>query len=110
MRQLMLDELYQQDIDKVKDYLADRADLSAFGDLFWVDLPGELLTGDQAGQPKDHPFRFAVELGETWVKFELLVRSRENMRSPHNGYADRRQLDFILDFADRMIEELGLMT
>ena len=61
------------------------------------------------------PFRFAVELGEPvvgdcFVRFELLIRSEQTMRCACIGYATRQQRDFILGYADRLVEELALRT
>jgi hypothetical protein len=51
-----------------------------------------------------------VELGDDFVRFELLIRSRQTMRCACIGYATRQQRDFILAFADRLVEELALRT
>jgi hypothetical protein len=37
-----------------------------------------------------------------------LIRSRQILRCSCIGYADKRQRDYILGFADRMLEELGI--
>ncbi len=42
------------------------------------------------------------------VDFELLIRSRQILRCNCISYADKKQRDYILDFADRMLDELGI--
>jgi hypothetical protein len=110
MRQVVLDELQPADLDQVRRWLDQNAEPSPMNDLYWVEVTDEYLTPGQSSAADDRPFRFAVEVGDDWVKFELLVRSRPNMRSPHTTYAEARQRNFILDFMDRMIADLGLRT
>jgi hypothetical protein len=69
-----------------------------------------LLSPEQFSHVDCRPFRFAVELGDDFVRFEFLIRSRETMRCSCIGYATRVQRDFILAFADRLVEELPLRT
>lgn len=110
MRQLLIDELNRTDAARLDDYLRGHARTSSMNGLYWVELDRELLRPEQAACEADHPFCFAVEIGDSWAKFELLIRSLPNMRSLHTGYADPAQQRFILDYANRLIEELGLTT
>ncbi len=110
MRQYLLDEISRPDIPRVRDYLQDHALASSLEDLWWVDLPEDLLNPEQFAHPDCRPFRFAVELGDDFVRFELLIRSQQTMRCACIGYATRGQRDFILAFADRLVEDLDLRT
>jgi hypothetical protein len=110
MRQYLLDEINKSDIPRVREYLNGHAQASRLEDIWWVDLPEDLLSSDQFSHQGCRPFRFAVELGDKFVRFELLIRSRETMRCACIGYATRPQRDFILAFADRLVEELALRT
>ena len=80
-----------------------------------MDLPEDLLSPEQFAHRDCRPFRFAVEVGEpevgdSFVRFEILIRSRETMRCACIDYATRQQRDFILAYADRLVEELALRT
>lgn len=110
MRQYLLDEIARIDIPRVREYLNQGAVAASLEDIWWVDLPEDLLSPDQFSHRDCQPFRFAVELGDDFVRFELLIRSRETMRCSCIGYATRQQRDFILAFADRLVEELALRT
>ena len=80
--------------------------------------------GGFAGRPAEpgavrhrdcRPFRFAVEVGEkevgdSFLRFEFLIRSREKMRCTCIDYATRQQRDFILAYADRLVAALALRT
>ena len=110
MRQYLLDEIARVDIPRVREYLNQHTLASSLADIWWVDLQEDLLSPEQFSHPDCRPFRFAVELGDDFVRFEFLIRSRETMRCACIGYATRQQRDFILAFADRLVEDLGLRT
>jgi hypothetical protein len=110
MRQYQLDEISRADIPRVRDYLQDHAQASSLEGIWWVKLPEDLLNPEQFAHADCRPFRFAVELGDDFVRFEFLIRSRETMRCTCIGYATRGQRDFILAFADRLVEDLALRT
>ena len=110
MRQYQLDEISKTDIPRVREYLHGHAQAARLQDIWWVDLPEDLLSPEQFDHQDCRPFRFAVEVGDTFVRFEFLIRSRETMRCACLGYATRPQRDFILAFADRLVEELTLRT
>ena len=110
MRQYLLDEISKGDIPRVRGYLNEHATASRLNDIWWVDLSEDLLNPGQFSHQDCRPFRFAVELGETFVRFEFLIRSQQTMRCACIGYATRVQRDFILAFADRLVEDLALRT
>jgi hypothetical protein len=110
MRQYQLDEIARMDIPRVREYLNQHAVASSLDGIWWVDLPEDLLNPEQFSHPDCRPFRFAVELGDDFVRFEFLIRSRATMRCSCIGYATRQQRDFILAFADRLVEGLALRT
>ncbi len=110
MRQYMLDEIVRQDMPRVREYLHQHAIAARLEDIWWVDLPEDLLSPEQFAHQNCRPFRFAVEVGDDFVRFECLIRSDQKMRCSCIGYATRPQRDFILAFADRLVEELGLRT
>lgn len=110
MRQYLLDEISRGDIPRLRDYLNEHAQASGLEDVWWVDLKEDLLSPEQFSHQDCRPFRFAVELGEKFVRFEFLIRSQKTMRCSCIGYATRVQRDFILNFADRLVEELVLRT
>jgi hypothetical protein len=110
MRQYLLDEISRSDIPRVREYLNEHAAAANLEGIWWVDLREDLLSSEQFSHRDCQPFRFAVELGHDFVRFELLIRSLQTMRCACIGYATRPQRDFILAFADRLVEELALQT
>ena len=114
MRSLVLDELTPQEMAAVKGYLAARAEFSGVADLYWLKLPRELWADPQRqanarGLPGAETYRMAVETGPDWARFELLVRA-ETLANPGSAQATAEQALFILEWADRMAGELGLLT
>ena len=110
MRQIYLDELSREDVGRLVEWLNANATLSEVEGLYWVELTEDLLGPDQFEEKEDHPFCFAVEVGDSWAKFELLIRSRRNLKSMLTGYANQAQRRFILDYSYRIIDELNLRT
>ena len=56
------------------------------------------------------PHRVAVVLEEDGLKCELLVRSKSSLRCECTTYTTGQQRDFILAWAERLAEELGIRT
>lgn len=110
MRQYLLDEISRRDITRIRDYLNEHAQASGLQDIWWVDLPQDLLSPDQFEHQECQPFRFAIELGDNFLRFEFLMRSTTTMRCSCIDYATRQQRDFIMAFADRLVKELALKT
>jgi|YNPNPStandDraft_1061719.scaffolds.fasta_scaffold01571_1 hypothetical protein len=110
MRSYTIDEVPGGDLAKVRHYLDEHAERSPVDDLYWLVLPQRLLTGIQGVHLECQPYCMAIELGHGFVRFELLVRSRVNHRCRCSRYADLHQREFVISFADEMIERLGIRT
>ena len=110
MRQYMLDEIVRNDMPRVREYLHEHAIAARLEDIWWVDLQVDLLSPEQFDHRDCQPHRFAVEVGDDFVRFEFLIRSLQTMRCSCIAYATRQQRDFILAYADRLVKELALRT
>ena len=115
MRSYLFDELLESEIDAVRDYLNQHAVPSGIKDLYWIPLEADLWNEGQMqalsqGSPSlAHGYRLAVELGDDWVKFELLVRT-EGVLNVGGGPADERQALFLFRWANEMATQLGLAS
>ncbi len=112
MRSILIDELLDEEVIQVRDYLNRHAVPSGLADLYWIPLERDLWNETQLSAHHDEQekvearsFRFAVELGSDWVRFEMLVRS-EGLRNLGGGQADQRQALFLLAWADEMTNQL----
>ena len=82
MRQYLLDEIARNDIPRVREYLNQHALAASLEDIWWVDLSEDLLSPEQFSHTGCRPFRFAVELGDDFVRFEFLIRGRKPCAAP----------------------------
>lgn len=111
MRTYVLDQIDHNDMPRVRAWIEERAELSGIEDLYWVNFQPDMLTATQFDHKGCQPHCFAIELGEDFVKFELLIRSRMNHRCRLcSTYASEQQRRFILEFADRLVSDLSLLT
>ena len=106
MRQFVIDELSPMERDNIDSYLKRSIKLGPMIGLYWIQLPNDLLSPIQQEHNEEHgPYHLAVELTNTAVKFEFLVRSQVNLHCHCIAHATSVQRQFILDFIDTMVEE-----
>ena len=110
MRAYLIDEIPPSDIRRIDDFLKKNTIQSGMGEIFWVQIPDDILTAIQLQHRECSPHVFSVELGPDWVKMEFFVRSLKNMRCTCPGYCTSQQINFIINFANGMIEDLGIRT
>ncbi|MBU1349315.1 hypothetical protein KJ781_04580 [Patescibacteria group bacterium] len=108
---MVFDELMQDDLDKVRAHLQETLNPSRLPDVFWLELPADMLTPVQQEHGQScGPHRVAVVLEEDSVRLELLVRAQESLRCACTDYATTSQREFFLGFMDRLLEETGIKT
>ncbi len=108
MKQYVIDQLRESDYEKILEFLRENAQASDFGDVFWAELPQELYSETQKEHKDCQPFYFAVNLSLNQVDFELLIRSRRILRCNCIAYADKKQFDYIISYADGMLNKLKI--
>ena len=109
MRQLVIDDLTQEECTNINNYLKQQARATGLEGMFWLELSDDLLGEAQQGHQKCGPFYFALELvehpGRERLSCELLVRSESNLHCSCISYATPQQRDFLLRFLDQMLAE-----
>jgi hypothetical protein len=105
MRQIVIDELSPMERDNIDSYLKRSLKPGPMVGLYWIILASDLLSAAQQGHDRCGPFYLAVEVENTSVRFELLVRSHANLHCSCIAYATPVQRQFVLDFMDKMITE-----
>lgn len=108
MKQYVIDQLRWNDYEAIKGYLDARGEKTPMEGIYWLSLPETLYSAVQKDHSQCHPYYFAVNLSFDSADFELLIRSRQILRCNCIAYADRAQRDYILGFADEMLEQLGI--
>lgn len=105
MRQIVIDELSPMERDNIDSYLKRTLQPGPMIGLYWIVLPADLYSEAQQGHDEHGPFYLAVEVEQSQVRFELLVRSQSNLHCTCIAYASPTQRQFVLDLIDRMVEE-----
>jgi hypothetical protein len=95
---------------RVLSYLKENLAASALPDVFWLELPFDILTPEQKEHEKCSPHRVAVVAEEDSVRLEFLVRPIDSLRCSCTGFATSGQREFLMAFFDRMIKDLELTT
>ncbi|RLB86193.1 MAG: hypothetical protein DRH15_02220 [Deltaproteobacteria bacterium] len=110
MRAYLIDEISSSDMKKIRGFLSEHALKSSLSAIFWVKIPDDLLNSTQFAHANCRPHVFAVELGDHWVKLELYVRSLNTMRCSCPDYCTESQRNYVIQFANNMLEQLGIRT
>ncbi len=110
MRQYLVDELRKEEVERIRERLSEGLEESDIKGLFWLRMPDDILGPVQHQHSSCGPHCTAVELGDGWLKFELLVRARGRIRCECVGYATEQQRRFVLRFADNLLEECGIVV
>jgi hypothetical protein len=110
MKQYVIDELQPDENQKLTEYLKGHFFVSGLERIFWVFLADDLLNGTQLAHSECGPFYIAIELTDTAVKCELLVRAKNRLRCDCIGYANRRQRDWVMGQIDLMMADLAIQA
>ena len=110
MKSYLIDEISFSEIEKIKRYLSENANKSKLEKLFWVEMSKGYLNREQSLHRECQPYRFAIEIGDNWIKAEFFIRASGRLMCSCNGYCDLNQRNFILDFMENMIEELNIRS
>ena len=110
MKQYVIDELRFDDYKKIKAFLDKNLEPSFFKGLYRLVLEEKLLTPVQASHIECKPFYISIELEETKLTCEFLVRSENKIRCECIGYADKKQRDFLIDKIDSIFNEFNIKT
>lgn len=108
MRAYLVDEISLSDMKKAETFLKKNAISSSLDKIFWVEIP--FVTEIQQAHSDCMPHVFGIELGVNWIKLEFFIRSLNNMRCNCPGYSNKQQSQFIIDYAQRLIDKLDLKT
>lgn len=108
MRQLLINELSREEAGRVVEFLQTNARAGGVEGLYWLMIPEALWGEAQVGHDQCGPFAFAVEAGDDFVSFELLVRSESNLHCGCTCYPTLDQRDYLLAFMDRLVQEQAI--
>jgi hypothetical protein len=110
MKSYWIDEISASDMEKIREELKGISTRSGIEALYWVAIPDDLLGENQLSHLGCKPHVFALELGPDWIRLELFVRNLTRMSCACNAYFTPSQVQFAVNFADRMLERLCVRT
>lgn len=110
MKSYVIDEILPDDLDMIRSYLNEKASPSGIKNLYWVNLPVEDLNKVQRDHINCHPHRFAIEVGDNWIKAEFFIRTAEKIKCECSGYCDDNQKNYIIRYIDTIISDLNIST
>ncbi len=108
MKQYVIDELRSEDYEKIKVYLDKNLHLSGIPGIFWIHLDKRILNDIQADHSDCQPFYFALELEQSRMTCEFLVRSAKRIRCNCIEYADEKQRNWLIGVVDAIFEKLKI--
>ncbi|MFH1102616.1 MAG: hypothetical protein V1714_02475 [Pseudomonadota bacterium] len=110
MKQYVIDELRPWEYKKVKACLDERFFHGSVDGIYWIPIIQEILTECQVEHVSCQPFYFALEITETRLSCELLVRTKDRVRCDCMGYATELQRNWLIQLIDSIFNELQIKT
>jgi hypothetical protein len=108
MKQYVVDQLRYPDYEKLKGFLDQTYGAAAMGSIYWIPLAVELLSPVQREHTACGPHVAAVEIDETRLSVELLVRTLSRVRCNCVAYATAEQRDWLIRRVDDILAQLGI--
>jgi hypothetical protein len=108
MKQYVVDQLRYPDYEKLKGFLDQNYGQAAMGAVYWMALGEDVLSPIQREHWECQPHVAAVELEETQLSVELLVRTRQRMRCNCIAYATLEQRDWLIRRVDDILKQLDI--
>ena len=108
MKQYVIDQLRPDDYFRIKAYLDMNLRQSGIPDIYWLILPQDMQEGIQAEHADCQPFYFALELCQSALSCELLVRTLSHVRCDCMCYASPAQRNWLIQTVDDICNQLEI--
>lgn len=108
MKAYLIDEISPSGMEKIRLHMEEHARRSSLEHVYWLEIPADLLSPLQSEHRACQPHVVAVELGGSWVKTELFVRSSTSLHCICPSFSTTPQREFIIDAMDRLLKSLGV--
>jgi hypothetical protein len=108
MKQYVVDQLRYHDYEKLKGCLDQCYGQAAMGAVYWIALDQDVLSPIQREHRECQPHVAAVELEETRLSLEMLVRTRHRIRCNCIAYATQEQRDWLIRRLDDILKQLDI--
>jgi len=108
MKQYVVDQLSDDDFQKLRAYLEKNYGKPVFDSIFWLPVEKSALSEVQQAHVDCQPFYTVVELQPKQLVCELLVRTKDKMRCDCMGYATEQQRNGIIELVDGILGQLEI--
>ncbi|MFW6080775.1 MAG: hypothetical protein ACOC7W_02595 [Desulfosalsimonas sp.] len=108
MKQYVIDQLRENDLDRLRSLLDERFGPAVLDRVYWVPMDPEYYTPVQAAHEDCHPLYFALQLKPGALAGEFLVRTHSRMRCDCMGYATEAQQAWFISLIDGIVRELDI--
>ncbi|WMW65879.1 hypothetical protein [Nitratidesulfovibrio liaohensis] len=109
MRTYCIDDLTTEDSAAVRARLNEMDLGGGMNGLYWLPVPQHHLTPVQVAHGEScGPFCLALEVDETALRMELLVRARGMLRCECIAYASPELRAHMIDYLDGLLADLGI--
>lgn len=109
MRAYTVDELSQEDVEKIEESLTRKGWTGSIKGMYYIPVPEDRLGPEQLEHLQScGPFFLPLETGDGWVRLELLVRSRQILRCSCIAYAGTPLREHMINLLDGLIRELDI--
>lgn len=110
MKQYVIDELRPLDQEKLKAYFDKSFGPAEIGEIYWLPVEPDLYDDIQAAHQDCHPLFVAMQLTETALILELLVRTKNRIRCDCIRYVSEDQFLWLVRVVDSIFERLKIKT
>jgi hypothetical protein len=110
MKSYLIDEIPAADVKRIHRFLKTHALSSGIDTLFWVEVATPLLSPLQQEHLPCHPYVFAVETGQTFLRAELYLRTLRDMKCSCQDYCTPQQAHFVIEWVNGVLQQLSVRT
>ena len=110
MKQYVVDELRPEDYEALKKYLDEEFGPAEMDGIYWIPVAAELLADTQIQHEQCRPHFLALDLDQSRIACELLVRSKARVRCDCIQYANEQQRNWLINLIDDIFDRLGVMS
>ncbi|MDY0359965.1 MAG: hypothetical protein RBR08_00775 [Desulforegulaceae bacterium] len=108
MKSYVVDSLNYKDFLSIKEVLTKKFGKPFMDEIFQVTIDSSVLAFKQKEHTDCGPHYFSLSLEKNKLTAEMLVRSKKTMRCSCMGYADDRQILWLIGLVNDILQEAGV--
>jgi len=108
MKCYVVDSLNYKDISSLKELLFKKFGNPLIDEIFHITIDSSVLSAEQKNHTDCSPHYFSLFLEKDKLTAEMLIRSKKTIRCSCMGYADDRQILWLIDLVNDILQEAGV--